>query len=185
MRAQRRIFSQAAVSAYLAVGELPLLRKMSAAPLRRHLLRDPRPDEPEAEGECRLRGQQLLAQAAINDVEAAASETQRRRKPPPVSALCSGQVLDKESPISRSGHRQTRHVALIAPSDDGRCTLLDDAEQHLIGMVPGVAALVVRRCGQPTGGRRRAPVRLPFEIRTVARRALIRIDLSALLDDLR
>ncbi len=67
----------------------------------------------------------------------------------------------------------------------GRGTLLDDAEQHLIGMVPGVAAFVVRRCGEPTRGKRRAPVRLPFQIRAVARRALIRIDLSALLDHLR
>lgn len=83
------------------------------------------------------------------------------------------------------GIGKTRHVALIAPPDDRGCTLLDDAEQHLIGMVPGVAALVVRRCGQPTRGKRRAPVRLPFQIRAMARRALIRIDLSTLLDDLR
>ncbi len=47
------------------------------------------------------------------------------------------------------------------------------------------AALVVRRCGQSAGCKRRAPVGLALQVRAVAGGALICIDLASLRDDVR
>lgn len=75
------------------------------------------------------------------------------------------------------------HVALVAAADDGGGAFLDDPEQDLVGMVPCVAALVVRRCWQPAGCKRRVPVGLALQVRAVAGGALIYIDLASLRDD--
>ena len=76
-----------------------------------------------------------------------------------------------------------RHVALIAAPDDGGRAFPDDAEQDVIGMVPRVAAGIVRWRRETSGWKGRLPVRLPLELRTVAGRTLVRIDLPALFDD--
>src|SRR5690606_10508562 len=76
-----------------------------------------------------------------------------------------------------------RHVALVAAPDDGGRTFLDDAEQDVVGMVPRVAAGIVRWRWKTPGWKRGLPVRLPLELRAVAGRTLVRIDLPALFDD--
>ena len=50
-------------------------------------------------------------------------------------------------------------------------------------MVPRVAAGIVRWRRETPGRKGRLPVRLPLELRTVAGRTLVRIDLPALFDD--
>jgi DNA-binding transcriptional LysR family regulator len=77
------------------------------------------------------------------------------------------------------------HVALVPATDDCGGAFLDDPEQDLVGMVPCVAALVVRRCGQSTRGKPLAPVGLALQICAVAGGALICIDLASLRDDVR
>lgn len=77
------------------------------------------------------------------------------------------------------------HVALVSATDDGAGAFLDDPEQDLVGMVLCVSALVVRRCGQSAGCKRRAPVGLALQVRAVAGGALIRMDLASLRDDVR
>ena len=69
------------------------------------------------------------------------------------------------------------HVALVATAHDGGRAFLDDAEQDVIGLVPRVAAGIVRWRRETPGRKGRLPVRLPLELRTVAGRTLVRIDL--------
>ena len=77
------------------------------------------------------------------------------------------------------------HVTLVAATDDRGRAFLHDAEQNVVGMVPGVAAGVMRWCGQSARRKRGAPVGLALQIHSVAGGALIGIDLSALRDDIR
>ena len=80
---------------------------------------------------------------------------------------------------------ETGHIALVSAAHDGGRPFLDDAEQDIVGMVPCVAARVVRWRWQATGGEWRLPVRLSFESRAVAAGAPINIDLPTLRQDFR
>src|SRR5207245_8962013 len=53
---------------------------------------------------------------------------------------------------------------------------LRDAEEHAVRVMPGVAALIVRRRWQAAVRQAGAPVRLPFQLRAVAGGAVLRID---------
>lgn len=75
------------------------------------------------------------------------------------------------------------HVALVATAHDGGRAFLDDSEQDVIGVVPCVPALIMRRRGQPAGGKRRAPVRLSLQIGAVAGGTLVHIDPPTLFDE--
>src|SRR6266851_5011144 len=75
---------------------------------------------------------------------------------------------------------ERRHVAMVVRRRIGRHeTALRDAEEHLVRMVPGVAAFIVRRRRQAAVRQANAPVRLPFQLRAVAGRAVLRIDFRA------
>ncbi len=76
--------------------------------------------------------------------------------------------------------RKSGHVTLVTASDHRRSAFLDDPEQDLIGMMPGVAAFIMRRGGKPPGRQARTPVGLSLQVRTVANRAFFRIDQTAL-----
>ena len=67
------------------------------------------------------------------------------------------------------------HVALVSAADDGCSAFPDDPEQDVIGMVPRVAARVVRWRWQTAGGKGRSPVRLPFQFRSMTCGAVIRV----------
>src|SRR3989454_84955 len=72
---------------------------------------------------------------------------------------------------------KTRHVALVARRRIGRHEpALRDAEEHAVRVMPGVAALIVRRRRQAAVGQAGTPVRLPFQLRAVAGGAVLRID---------
>jgi hypothetical protein len=53
---------------------------------------------------------------------------------------------------------------------------LGDAEQRLVGVMPGVPAGIVRRRGQQAVGAALAPVRLHLQLRAMAGRAARRVD---------
>src|SRR5712691_3283077 len=75
---------------------------------------------------------------------------------------------------------ETRHVALVIRRRVGRHEpALRDAEEHAVRVVPGVAAFIVRRRREAAARQAHAPVRLPFQLRAVADRAVLRIDFPA------
>ena len=71
--------------------------------------------------------------------------------------------------ISWHGTAIARRGMVFAP-------VLDEFKQPLVGMVPGVAALIVRRRWQAAVRQAGTPVRLPFQLRAVAGGAVLRID---------
>src|SRR6266851_6919700 len=75
---------------------------------------------------------------------------------------------------------ERRHVAMVVRRRVGRHEpALRDAEEHIVRMVPGVAAFIVRRRREAAVRQANAPVRLPFQLRAVAGRALLGIDFPA------
>ena len=74
------------------------------------------------------------------------------------------------------------HVAFVAAADDCGGPFPDDPEKHVVGMVPRMTGFIMWRRWQPARGKRRAPIRLAFQVRAMAGGALIRIDLPPLRD---
>lgn len=78
------------------------------------------------------------------------------------------------------------HVALVTRRRMRRHhAVLGDRKEYGIGMMPCMAALVVRRRGQTAVGAPRAPIVLAFEPGTVARRAVLGIEGGSALERLR
>src|SRR6185503_8576180 len=68
------------------------------------------------------------------------------------------------------------HVALIIGGRIRRDqAALGDSEQQAIGMMPSMAALIVRRCGHATVWKGPPPTGLSFQLRAVAGRALLSV----------
>src|SRR5207253_9769294 len=82
--------------------------------------------------------------------------------------------------IVRELAAKRRHVALIARWGIRRHQpILDDDEEHMVGVMPGVAAVVMRWRGPAAIGQAFLPVGLPFEVGAVAGGALLRVDRAA------
>ena len=62
------------------------------------------------------------------------------------------------------------HVAFVAAADDCGGPFLDDPEKHVVGMVPRMTGFIMWRRWQPARGKRRAPIRLAFQVRAVDQR---------------
>lgn len=75
-------------------------------------------------------------------------------------------------------------VALVAVPHDRGGAFLHDPQQGVVGMVPRVAACIVRWCRETPGPKGCLPDRLPLELYTVAGRTLFSVELPALFDDI-
>ncbi len=80
------------------------------------------------------------------------------------------------------GSREGRHVAAIAGYSIGVDAVSDQFIQLLVGMLPGVAACIVRRRWEIAVLTRTIPVNLPFQMHAVATCAIPAVELSPCID---
>jgi hypothetical protein len=81
---------------------------------------------------------------------------------------------DRDDLVVAERAAEPRHIALVAGRSvlAGHEAMLGNAEKHRVGVMPGVAARVVRRRRHAAGRLLLAPVRLALEVRAVAARAV-------------
>src|SRR5258706_4991793 len=75
---------------------------------------------------------------------------------------------------------ERRHVAFVAGRRVlGGHAILGNAKEHIVGVMPCVPALVMRRGRHAPAGKLLSPVRLAFELRAGANGAVLRVYLCA------